>query len=30
MTSAILLTTPESEIVTTRILNFPQELVFKA
>nr|WP_294784823.1 SRPBCC family protein [uncultured Flavobacterium sp.] len=30
MTSAILSTTPDSEIVTTRILNFPQELVFKA
>lgn len=30
MTSAILSTTPNSEIVTTRVLNFPQELVFKA
>ncbi|KAF2340510.1 SRPBCC family protein [Flavobacterium tistrianum] len=30
MTSEILSTTPDSEIVTTRILNFPQELVFKA
>ena len=30
MTSDILTTTPNSEIVTTRILNFPQELVFKA
>lgn len=30
MTSDILSTTPESEIVTTRILNFQQELVFKA
>jgi uncharacterized protein YndB with AHSA1/START domain len=30
MTSEILSTTPDSEVVTTRILNFPQELVFKA
>jgi len=30
MTSEILSTTPDSEIVTTRVLNFPQELVFKA
>lgn len=30
MTSDILSTTPESEIVTTRILNFPQKLVFHA
>lgn len=30
MTSDILTTTSDSEIVTTRILNFPQELVFKA
>lgn len=30
MTSDILSTTPDSEIVTTRILNFSQELVFKA
>lgn len=30
MTSAILSTTPDSEIVTTRILNFPKQLVFKA
>ncbi|MDP5200461.1 SRPBCC family protein [Flavobacterium sp. DG2-3] len=30
MTSAILTITPDSEIVTTRVLNFPQELVFKA
>ena len=30
MTSDILTTTPDSEIVTTRVLNFPQELVFKA
>ncbi|TDW52201.1 uncharacterized protein YndB with AHSA1/START domain [Flavobacterium sp. 270] len=30
MESEIISTTPESEIVTTRILNFPQELVFKA
>lgn len=29
MTSEILSTTPDSEIVTTRILNFPQKLVFK-
>jgi uncharacterized protein YndB with AHSA1/START domain len=30
MSSAILSTTPESEIITSRILNFPQKLVFKA
>lgn len=30
MTSDILSTTPDCEIVTVRILNFPQELVFKA
>ncbi|WP_026729376.1 SRPBCC family protein [Flavobacterium denitrificans] len=30
MKSEITATTPESEIVTTRVLNFPQELVFKA
>ncbi|AWK05353.1 ATPase [Flavobacterium crocinum] len=30
MTSEILSTTPDSEIVTTRVLNFSQELVFKA
>lgn len=30
MTSKILSTTPDSEIVTTRVLNYPQELVFKA
>lgn len=30
MSSAILSTTPESEIVTSRILNFPQKLVFEA
>ncbi|UPZ13994.1 SRPBCC family protein [Flavobacterium humidisoli] len=30
MTSDILTTTSDSEIVTTRVLNFPQELVFKA
>lgn len=30
MTSDILTTTSDSEIVTTRILNFPQDLVFKA
>jgi uncharacterized protein YndB with AHSA1/START domain len=30
MTSEILSTTADCEIVTTRILNFPQELVFKA
>ncbi|MTH14498.1 SRPBCC family protein [Flavobacterium sp. LC2016-01] len=30
MKSEIIITTAESEIVTTRILNFPQELVFKA
>jgi len=30
MISDILTTTPDSEIVTTRVLNFPQELVFKA
>jgi uncharacterized protein YndB with AHSA1/START domain len=30
MESEIISTTPESEIVTSRILNFPQELVFEA
>ncbi|MBB4803395.1 uncharacterized protein YndB with AHSA1/START domain [Flavobacterium nitrogenifigens] len=30
MTSEILSTTSDSEIATTRVLNFPQELVFKA
>lgn len=30
MTSDILSTTPDSEIVTTRILDFPQELVYEA
>ncbi|MFD1605830.1 SRPBCC family protein [Flavobacterium artemisiae] len=30
MSSTILSTTPESEIVTSRILSFPQKLVFKA
>ncbi|MEN2399914.1 SRPBCC family protein [Flavobacterium sp. MC2016-06] len=30
MDSEIIITTPESEIVTTRILNFPKELVFSA
>jgi uncharacterized protein YndB with AHSA1/START domain len=30
MDSEIITTTPESEIVTTRILNFPKELVFSA
>ncbi|MFC0077153.1 SRPBCC family protein [Flavobacterium procerum] len=30
MTSNILSTIPNSEIVTTRVLNFPQELIFKA
>jgi len=30
MTSEIFTTTPNSEIVTTRVLNYPQELVFKA
>ncbi|RZJ52231.1 MAG: ATPase, partial [Flavobacterium sp.] len=30
MESEIISTTPESEIVTSRILNFPQEIVFEA
>jgi uncharacterized protein YndB with AHSA1/START domain len=30
MACEIIITTPDSEIVTTRILNFPQELVFEA